>query len=124
MKTSDKLFVITLTSNDRPNEKKFMAIDSASGGYPYWSFNLAGAKFFASEKESQKMLQDSQFTKDSAMMDGTKFPPRMIQMGLEINNSKLSGEGIVRIEEIFLVTAFAEDVFGKIEKPKEVKYIY
>ncbi len=124
MKTSAKLFVISIVKNAKPEEKEFLGIDRDSGGYPYWSSGCAGAKLFGSESEAMDMLQSSDFKKDCVMGDGTKSPPRMIHNGLEINNSNMSAQGIIRIEEVSFVPVFSEPISGKIEKPKEVKYTY
>jgi len=92
--------------------KEFIAIDHASGGYPYWSSRLFSAKEFNNIEDALKFLDDSEFTRVQKMNDGVIYPPRMLS-GVKMES--------VKIEEINLVEVEAVDFSSVITEYKERK---
>lgn len=95
----------------------YFAIDRTSGGYPYWTRLVNNAKIFETKEDAEKELTASEFTKNSIMSDGTMFPPRMVQIGANINYRKKSGTAEIAISKLEVVLGNSIEFFGEIKKP-------
>jgi hypothetical protein len=106
-----------------PTLTKYVAIDIASGGYPYWSESMSSACMFKTQAEAEKFLEQSYFTRTTTMADGVIHPPTMIHSGLGLCNAKESGSGTIVIFKLNLVSVFelaiaSPLIVGYEEKPK------
>ena len=105
------------------NDKdEFYAIDYRSGGYGYFTTAINYAKMFKSRQDALEVLEDFDFTEESVMADGTKYPPRLVQDCCDINKDKLEGECVISICEIQLTPILKRKFSGKIQKPKGYTY--
>ena len=96
---------------------KYWAIDQGSGGYPYWSTFLGTAKFFASFEAAQKVLQtDADMTRILTYSDGSTRPPRMIDSGIGLCNTKHKGKVTISIAKIDFRILTSKVYTGEIKK--------
>lgn len=100
------------------DKNEFYAIDYQSGGYAYFTNFLKNAAFFSSYENAKERLKNMDFTKEAVMKNGVKYPPRLINECLGLNDKKLKGKCKIKIVEIKFETLFEQEFFGEIKKPK------
>jgi hypothetical protein len=123
MDKTNVMCYLIMAENDE-DTVKFLGIDDNSGGYPYWSSHLSGARFFESEAEARQMLVSEDFTRDSEFSDGTRRPPRMIDMGANLCNVHPQGTVRISIVPILAGAPIVSKTFSvEIENPPEVKRV-
>jgi len=105
-------YVISMTATGKPQE--FLATDSHSGGYPYWSSFFSSAEIYDSLEKAQAEINGAFFTKNSVMGDGTIYPPMMIHSGLGLNNKLQENTGTLSIDEIVLTPVETRNVSSKL----------
>jgi hypothetical protein len=105
---------------------QYLALDSASGGYPYWTTSLRSAEMFTDSEQDQRSMQyelDGIIKKpDSTYTDGTVYPNTMKQEALGLSNAKLSGNGWVVVFELRLERVETTYIEGAIKQPKGFTY--
>lgn len=93
-------FVIIGKGKDNNEKELYYAIDSYSGGVPYWTTQLRDASLFDSADEANKRLLDSEFTKRIKMSSGSWDAPYMLRSLAHETNGKLNSEVIVTVAQI------------------------
>ena len=93
-------FVIIGKGNDNKEKELYYAIDSYSGGVPYWTNLLRAARLFDSADEANEHLSDSEFTKRIKMSNGSWDAPYMLRKLAHETNGKLNSEVIVIVSQI------------------------
>lgn len=110
------MYIITFEITDVPGKLKYLGIDLASGGYPYWSDSLTQAKFFPTMEKLNEELNSGEFTRNSTYSDHMS-PPGMIYSGLGLCNDRTFGRGIVSVKRIALEDVSSFAVAGSHNKP-------
>ncbi len=100
-------------------EEVFWGIDQHSGGYPYWSHSLFGAKFFDTEEEAESSLTDSSLTAPSKMSDGSIHPPYMVHSAAGLCNKKLKGSFKLEVVKLQFEVLSSKEICAEF-KPRKM----
>lgn len=103
---------------------RYLGIDRASGGYPYWSDYFSSAEQFSKEK-ADSWIEDfkAQASKEPVKSsDGTLAPPHEIYRLLGLNNLRTKATGIVRVELLIRSPILEITISGEIKKPTGFVY--
>lgn len=126
MKINEKLFVIACVNDDVDDKDtiRFLADDESGSGCFFWSNLLGSAKFFNSANDAINIIKTHpHFNKNDRTMDGTIYPPRLIQEGANICNAKMKGRVIIRAYSISISSfVFSRTQEGEIKEPKGFTY--
>lgn len=93
-------FVIIGKGKDNKEKEVYYAIDSYSGGVPYWTNRLQDARFFDSAEEANKILNNHDFTERQKMASGDWDAPYMLRKLAFETNGKLNSDVIVIVAQI------------------------
>jgi hypothetical protein len=105
---------------------QYLAIDSQSGGYPYWSNHLRSAEQYSDSEEDHRRMRTELNSiingPDRVFSDGGLSPNVMKHSALGLCNKKTQGDGWVVVLELRLERVETAYIEGAIKKPKGYTY--
>lgn len=114
-------FVIIGKGKDNNEKELYYAIDSYSGGVPYWATRIRDARLFDSADEANKILNNHDFTERQKMAGGDWDAPYMLRKLAFETNGKLNSDVTVIIAQIKIdfipASSIHQNVFDIKAKP-------
>lgn len=114
-------FVIIGKGKDNKEVEVYYAIDSCSGGVPYWTTRLNDARMFNSAEEANKIVKTREFTERQKMSNGDWDAPYMLRKLAYDTNRKMDSEVTITVAQIKMdfipASSIHENVFDIKAKP-------
>lgn len=105
---------------------RYLALDQASGGYPYWTERLQAAEMYSDSADDLRamrhQLREILTGKDHRYTDGTSYPNTMKHSALNLSDANPSGSGWVVVLALKLEREEMMAIDGAIKKPTGFVY--
>lgn len=100
---------------------RYLAYDSASGGYPYWADRLNSAHLYSDSADDQQVLKrelrEILTGADLTYSSGEVHPNVMKHTALKLSNKKPSNSGWIVVFELKLEREETMAIEGELKKP-------
>lgn len=105
-------------TNDERTEYEYLAYDSGSGGYPYWTRFLSNAYIFRDDDQDRLAYEMGSILNnpDREFSDGTTYPNLMKGFALGLRKDKPKGKGTIFVLEVSLTPIEQYPIEGEIKK--------